>query len=656
MYLQLQTRFNPFTYDEMVKPLADYGNAYRALESQYATLQQGAEQFRQAVESDSSQELKERYHGYTNALSSAINDFSQGMTVANRSAFIGLRGGFARDIQPIQVAFVKKAALADEQRKAAMANPSMIFEKNAADMSLEEFIKNPMADYGRSINGNMLTAEVIQKVKGLAQEARTPEGKAKLRRLFPFQYEMIQENGFSMESINEAIKRSSLGPKILMDAVDDTVKASGVLDWNNKAAVEKAYYYAGLGLYEAHGATQGTMIEDKYGMNSAMQAQAHAYKMKEMEKEYEYKTNLAGLKGGSGSGSKSSGAGQIPTARYSTQVVEVNTNYNKNMENALDALSTFNAETKILKNSKYFRVYGFNSKKLENAIKEARSLSLKPGGTAREYNELKSYESSLNKRNASIKNLETINKEYNVEKTYNFFDPRRYTKKNGTAEILTASLNVNDSNVIVENLLMNAVNMATEKRSELSTAKGSKTDEEIKNTKRGPYKEYIDASTTAIYLNDPGYTRSNREITETDVNNWGKISNAVINISNDFNVTASFKDHKGIIHHIDISKDALHNYGIQDIDKYKTDFTAANTAMMNLDKKNRANEYQAAKEDAINTVESFSADLLNTVRASYSGSKPEYPVMGYSLDQQIPQDNSEDEIQDSTIYEGQYLY
>lgn len=653
MYLQLQTRFNPFTYDEMVRPLVDYGNAYRALESQYATLQQGAEQFRQAVESDSSQALKDRYHGYTNSLSSAINDFSHGMTAANRSALIGLRGGFARDIQPIQVAFAKKAALADEQRKASMANPSMIFEKNAADMSLEEFIKNPMADYGRSVNGNMLTAGVIQKVKGLAQEARTPEGRAKLRKLFPFSYEMIQENGFSMESINEAIRRSPSGPKILIDAMDDVVKASGILDWNNKAAIEKAYYYAGLGLYEAHGATQRTMIKDEYGMNSALSAQAHAQRMEEIDREYGYKADIAGAKGGKRDN-------KIPIARYSTQVVEVNTNYNKGMDKALKYVAIYNNKQNFItkdgtKFGYFYKKYGDNPDVLYKILHNSSTKGpIDPkirNIPYKERTQFSRYITAVRERDNVKEILKNINKEYNIDSsTYSYTDQRRYRKKNNTAEIVSATLNVDDSNVIVENLLIGAANKAAKKRFELSTAKGSQTDEEIKNKKKGPFNEIIDKSTTAIYLNDRGRASSNREVTEDDINNWGKISNAMINISNDFNVTASFKDHKGIIHHIDISKDALYNYGIQNIDKYKTDFTAANTALMNLNKRTMVKERQAAKEDVINTVENFSADLLNTIRASYSGSQTEHPVSGYVMEGQIPQED-QNETQSNLVYE-----
>lgn len=640
MYLQLQTRFNPFTYDEMVKPLADYGNAYRALESQYATLQQGAEQFRQAVESDSSQELKDRYHGYTNALSSAINDFSQGMTVANRSAFIGLRGGFARDIQPIQVAFVKKAALADEQRKAAMANPSMIFEKNAADMSLEEFIKNPMADYGRSINGNLITAAVIQKVKGLAQEARTPEGKAKLRKLFPFQYEMIQENGFSMESINEAINRSSLGPKILMDAVDDTVKASGVLDWNNEEATKKVYYYAGLGLYEAHGATQRQIITDNYGMSSALKALDHKYRMEEIEATANYKNN-------SGTGKTTKKPEDKPQLGvYSTQTVTANTNYNKGMDKAQRYINAYNKEqnyiTKV-NNGYFYKRYGDNIKDLDkfynnSSLTGPKRLDIKyvPTIEKPQFNE---YRSAVIKRNQAKENLKSLNKEYGVrDSTLSYVDPRRYTKKPNTAEILTATLNVNDSSEILNKLFMDIYNKSQLKNTYL---KGTKTDKQKKAIEESTLGSTVQDTKSNIYL-----LGTNLPITGDNIEEWGNISNAVINISNNFNVTASFKDKNGRPHTVDISKEALYAHGLQRIDDYENDFVEANNLMMNL--KPGSPEFDDAKNMAIKNSEEFFADLANTVRASYSGTTTEKPVEGKDVSPYILDEYSQESTTDSS--------
>lgn len=631
MYLQLQTRFNPFTYDEMVKPLADYGNAYRALESQYATLQQGAEQFRQAVESDSSQELKDRYHGYTNALSSAINDFSQGMTVANRSAFIGLRGGFARDIQPIQVAFAKKAALADEQRKAAMANPSMIFEKNAADMSLEEFIKNPMADYGRSINGNMLTAGVIQKVKGLAQEARTPEGKAKLRKLFPFQYEMIQENGFSMESINEAIKRSSLGPKILMDAVDDTVRASGVLGWNNKAAVEKAYYYAGLGLYEAHGATQRQIITDNYGMSSALKALDHKYRMEEIEA-------TANTKNNSGTGKTTKKPEDKPQLGiYSTQTLKADKSYNEKVKDAPKLLNDIKTSTNELKNNKLFSKYGFNKRAVDQLYSD--TLGNPYIATPKdELTDIINYKNALDKRVNAANKLCTINKTVNTDKSYGYLDPRRYAQKPNTVETLTATLNVNDSSEILNNLFMDIYNKSQRKNTYL---RGTKTDEQKKAIEESTLGSTVQDTKSNIYL-----LGTNLPITGANIEKWGKISNAVINVSNNFNVTASFKDKNGRPHTVDISKEALYAHGLQRIDDYENDFVEANNLMMKL--KPGSLEFNDAKNMAIKNSEEFFADLVNTVRASYSGTTTEKPVGGKDFSQYILDEYSQESTTDSS--------
>lgn len=54
MYLQLDTRFNPFTYDEMVKPLLYYKGAYDTVEAAYSDLAAQTEAWRNIANRDKS--------------------------------------------------------------------------------------------------------------------------------------------------------------------------------------------------------------------------------------------------------------------------------------------------------------------------------------------------------------------------------------------------------------------------------------------------------------------------------------------------------------------------------------------------------------------------------------------------------------------------
>lgn len=267
MYIQLNSRFNPFTYDEMVKPLVYYKQAYDATEAAYSDLATRAEQWKAIAESDDSPMAKAMYQNYSNDLSSVVSDFSKGMTASNRSALLDMRRRYSREIQPIEIAFKRRAQLDDEQRKAIASDPTMLYQRRASEMSLDDFIKNPNLDYGQGYSGALLTKQVAQAASNLAREARdSEEGRRRLRSILPYQYELIQQNGFSGDAVMRAIMNSPDADRLLTGIVDDAVVSSGVLNWGDKETIDRAYDYARQGLWNAVGDTKSHMVTDSYNM------------------------------------------------------------------------------------------------------------------------------------------------------------------------------------------------------------------------------------------------------------------------------------------------------------------------------------------------------------------------------------------------------
>ena len=84
MYITLNSQFRPFTYDELVKPLQDYGEAYREVEEQYATLAQQTEAWKNIATQENSPEAYAMYKKYSDELNAVVEDFSRGMTIQNR--------------------------------------------------------------------------------------------------------------------------------------------------------------------------------------------------------------------------------------------------------------------------------------------------------------------------------------------------------------------------------------------------------------------------------------------------------------------------------------------------------------------------------------------------------------------------------------------
>ena len=296
MYLQLNTQFNPFTFEEMVKPLLLYKQAYDTTEAQYAELQAQTEQWKQAAENDSSPLVRSMYNDYAQRLNNTLTDFSRGMTASNRAASMGLKRDFAQNIKPIEVAFKRREALEDEQRKARLANDSLVFERNASDMSLEDFIKNPSASYGDVINGNVLRAASAQAYKNLARRIR--EGDSELKKILPFTYEQTKKYGLTEDQILEVLKggeEANEAAKMIRDTIRST---TNIDQWNNEAASNKVDAFINEGIWNALGTEQSAIIKDDYGKESALSAQSYRQSVALENLKHQHNLDILSRQGG----------------------------------------------------------------------------------------------------------------------------------------------------------------------------------------------------------------------------------------------------------------------------------------------------------------------------------------------------------------------
>lgn len=263
-------RFNPLTYDEMIKPLAQYKEVYDAMDKSYSELASQSEAIRKAVEAEPNSQAYKDYMNYSTGLNTAVDDFSKGMNTSTRSALLGLKKNYARDIVPITTAISKRDALAQEQRKLKAQDNTLIFQRDTGSMSIDDFVQNPSADYGQAISGAMLAKQTQNMAASLAKEARTPEGKAKLKELLPFTYDYVKEYGFSSEAVMAAIMREPNANKILTGIVDQVVDSSGVKGWGSQQQIQQAYWYANQGLTAAVGETKSQILQDSYNSQLAL--------------------------------------------------------------------------------------------------------------------------------------------------------------------------------------------------------------------------------------------------------------------------------------------------------------------------------------------------------------------------------------------------
>lgn len=192
MNIIVDSKFNPFTYDELVRPLVDYTTAYKELESQYENLAAQTETFSDIGAQDANKEAYSMYDNYAKDLQAAVDDFSQGMTLSNRKALLGLKRRYYKEIAPIaraEEAFKEERQRRDDFRK---ADPSIKFKDS--EIGVDSFLhgKRPSEDF---ISGNAIVASTSAKAEALAKAMFSdPEFASKMNGQY---IQIAQQNGLS---------------------------------------------------------------------------------------------------------------------------------------------------------------------------------------------------------------------------------------------------------------------------------------------------------------------------------------------------------------------------------------------------------------------------------------------------------------------------
>lgn len=275
MQLTIDSKFRPFSYDELIKPLIQYKETYDKVEADYSNLAAQTEQWKDIANQTQSPEAYAMYSKYANDLNNIVDDFSKGMTLQNRSQLLAMKRRYASDIKPIENAANRRKELADEQRKIDAQDPTRLWQRRASDMSLDEFIHNPSADYGKGISGAALTAQVAAGASALAKEFRNnPE---KMRKLVGGDYyEYVKQRGFSSQAVLAAIMNNPDASPVLTNLVESTMDATGVKDWGSKSTIGQAYNYARQGLWNAVGQDEAQLVNNWRAQENLSNAHAMA--------------------------------------------------------------------------------------------------------------------------------------------------------------------------------------------------------------------------------------------------------------------------------------------------------------------------------------------------------------------------------------------
>ena len=288
-------KFRPFSYQEMLQPLQAYTQEYNTIQEGMGELGTKADIFDKMANEQTDPQAYAIYKQYSNDLAKQAESLAkQGLTPASRQGLIDMKRRYSSEIIPIEQAYKRRQELVDEQRKLQAQDSTLLFDRPASTLSLDELISNPALS-PQSYSGALLSKQVGTAAQNLAKEVR--ENPRKWRTILGNQYyETIMQKGFRPEEIMQAVQNNPEASPILQGIVEDAVGSSGIKNWNDENILNRAYDYARQGLWNAVGETQYQTLSNK----------AYDYAMQE---------RLAAAKKGKGTGTPSAVYRSVPKTK-----------------------------------------------------------------------------------------------------------------------------------------------------------------------------------------------------------------------------------------------------------------------------------------------------------------------------------------------------
>lgn len=270
-YIVINSKFKPFSYAEMLQPVQMATAAHQEIENEYADLATKANVWDEMANEQTDPYAYKMYKTYSNDLEEQAGQLArEGLTPASRQNMLRMRQRYSSDIVPIEQAYKRRQELIDEQRKLLAQDNTLMFDRNASMLSLDDLIKNPQLTY-QSYSGSTLAKQVGTAAQNLSKEMR--DNPRKWRKILGNQYfETIMQKGYRPEEIIQVLQNDPNASSVLKGIVEDAVGSSNIASWGDASTLSRAYEYARQGLWNAVGETQ-YQVQSNKAYDYAMQEQ-----------------------------------------------------------------------------------------------------------------------------------------------------------------------------------------------------------------------------------------------------------------------------------------------------------------------------------------------------------------------------------------------
>lgn len=266
-------KFNPFSYDELVRPIAEATQAHNATQEQLDTLAMQAGSIASMIgtgkDNDRTRALYDSYMQKLNQVADEL--YNNGYSSVAANGLSSARKLYGTDVSKIQAAITNRQARADEFRKARLSDPTLIAEYDPGSKGLDNWLDDPQYGNYNSYSGKLLTAQGQQIGEYLKRELQRDE--TGWKRLLGVNYERVLRNGYTSAEVQQAIaniKTGNVGANAtiapLENAISSIYNSSGMPSWATEADRDAAIDWIGQGIHSAIGEQTRTVLQDQFAL------------------------------------------------------------------------------------------------------------------------------------------------------------------------------------------------------------------------------------------------------------------------------------------------------------------------------------------------------------------------------------------------------
>lgn len=280
MYLALDTKFNPFTYAEMVQPLLYYKDAYEKTEAAYSDLASQTEAWKDIANQQNSPEAYAMYKKYSDDLNRVVDDFSRGMTAGNRRQLLNMKRRYAKEISPIERASAALDEAIRYRQETASKDPTAVFVQNYS--SIDDFLHGKRAN-NEFVSGKDLMTRVAAKAEGMGKALFSDPQFKKI--LGGQKYQAMIANGYTPEMLLQVMQNDPDASPYLTQIYKGELESIG-LDRFSELDQAKLINAAQTGIYAGLQKPTVQFIENGEYMNAAQRdASARGWAGIQLERE-----------------------------------------------------------------------------------------------------------------------------------------------------------------------------------------------------------------------------------------------------------------------------------------------------------------------------------------------------------------------------------